>query len=227
MDLPKIGFIILRHVHSNLTNQYWLYSYDSIRKHYPNFPILIIDDNSNTKYLTERELYNTKIINSEYPRRGEILPYYYYLHNRLFESAVILHDSVFINRPIDLSVDNYKLIWEFGHHCGHTVDERNMIKVFNDPDLVDFYNKKEKWKGCFGGMSIITHKFLCTIDDKYDISKLLPHITTRHSRCCFERVIACLLQKEHPKEVLLGDIHKYCPWGLSLIKRRNMISYLW
>ena len=47
----KIGFIILRHVNSELTNQYWIYCYQSIRK-YPEQSILIIDDNSNYQYIT-------------------------------------------------------------------------------------------------------------------------------------------------------------------------------
>lgn len=31
MDIPDIGFIILRHVRDELTNMYWQLSYDSIR----------------------------------------------------------------------------------------------------------------------------------------------------------------------------------------------------
>jgi hypothetical protein len=50
--------------------------------------------------------------------------------------------------------------------------------------------------------------------NKYDISKLLNHVLNRYNRCSFERVIACLLQKEGTKEMLLGNIHKYCNWGI-------------
>jgi hypothetical protein len=223
--MENAGFIILRHVNNELTNEYWQHCYDCIRIYYPEYPILIIDDNSNYEFITEKLLYKTTIINSEYPKRGELLPYYYYLHNKLFDTAIILHDSVFINADIinmhmQLYTDKYKLIWEFEHHWDHIEDETNMIKLFNDEDLLHFYENKDLWKGCFGGMSIITHDYLVYINNKYDISKLLDCILNRHNRSSFERVIACLLQKNEKKETLLGNIHAYC-WGISFYEKDN------
>jgi hypothetical protein len=188
----EIGFIILRHVNNKLTNQYWNHCYDCIRKFYPEHPILIIDDNSKYEYITARTLYKTTIIKSKYPGRGELLPYYYYLHNKLFDTAVILHDSVFINKYIDMTVDTYKIIWDFEHGSDQIKDETIMIKLFNDTELLNFYENKQLWKGCFGGMSIITHAYLTFINNKYDISKLLDYVLVRYNRCSFERVIACL-----------------------------------
>jgi len=176
--------------------------------------ILIIDDNSNTQYVTNIELYKTTIINSEYHGRGELLPYYYYLHNKLFDVAIIIHDSVFINSNIDFNVDKYKILWKFEHDWDQIEDETKMIKLFNDPELLAFYENKNLWKGCFGCMSIIRHDFLTFINSKYDISKLLDCVLTRYNRCSFERVIACLLQKNEKLQTLLGDIHKYCNWGI-------------
>jgi hypothetical protein len=219
------GFIILRNVRDKLTNIYWNHCYDCIRKYYPEHLILIIDDNSNYKYIQKRILYKTRIINSRYRGRGELLPYYYYLHNKLFDTAVIIHDSVFINRHIDTNVDKYKLIWEFEHDCDQIKDETKMIMLFNDVELLKFYQNKDLWKGCFGGMSIITHDYLMYVDNKYDISKLLDHVLTRFNRCSFERVIACLLQKNEKKETLLGNIYSYCPWGIN-IKQINNCKHL-
>jgi hypothetical protein len=212
--MTEFGFIMLRHVNNSLTNSYWIHSYNCIRKYYPENKILIIDDNSNYNFITDEKLYKTTIINSEYPKRGELLPYFYYLSNKLFDSAVIIHDSVFINKYIDFSVDNYKFLWEFEHTCDQIEDESKMILCFNDPELTEFYHKRYSWKGCFGGMTIITHDFLTRLNDKYDMSKLLEFITSRYNRCSFERVIACLLQKTYKKETLLGNIHQYCPWGI-------------
>ena len=90
-DMDQIGFIILRHVNSELTNQYWIHCYNCIRKHYPENMILIIDDNSDYRYITNKGLYKTLTINSEYPGRGELLPYYYYLQYKLFDTAVQTH----------------------------------------------------------------------------------------------------------------------------------------
>ena len=220
----ETGFIILRHVINELTNNYWNYCYQCIRKYYPEYCILIIDDNSNYEYIKEQQtLYKIIVIKSEYCGRGELLPYYYYLHNKLFDVAVIIHDSVFINAHIDTNVSKYKLLWEFEHHSDQIEDETIMINLFNDKELLDFYENKNLWKGCFGGMSIITHNYLTFINDKYDISKLLNVITTRYNRCSFERIIACLLQKHGEKEVLLGNINYYCKWGITFNEKNNFL----
>ena len=217
----QIGFIILRHVNSELTNKYWIKCVNSIRQYYPENKILIIDDNSNYEYITEENLKcghesdKITIINSEYPKRGELLPYYYYLHNKLFDIAVIIHDSVFINKYIDMSVEKYRFIWDFTHDWDQIEDETRMINVFNDLELTEFYKKKNLWTGCFGGMSIITHDYLSNINNKYDISKLIDYVLNRYNRCSFERVIACLLQKEGEKETMLGNIMTYCNWGIN------------
>lgn len=213
--MNEIGFIILRHVNNNLTSQYWMYCYDCIRIHYPEYPIMIIDDNSNYKFITEKNLYKTTIIKGEFPGRGELLPYYYYLHNKLFDTAVIIHDSVFINKHINLKVDKYKLLWNFEHHWDQHEDETKMIKSFNNNHLLTFYQNKSLWKGCFGGMSIITHDYLVEVNNNYDISKLLNYVLVRYNRCSFERVIACLLYSNEKNETVFGNIHKYCPWGIT------------
>ena len=83
--MNKVGFIMLRHVNNDLTNQYWNHSYRCIREFYPENIIMIIDDNSNLRILKEEQnLYNVIVINSEFHGRGELLPYYYYLTNKLF-----------------------------------------------------------------------------------------------------------------------------------------------
>jgi|TARA_Y100000389_G_scaffold77054_1_gene73802 hypothetical protein len=94
-----------RRINNESTNKDWIHCYKSIRHYYPENKILIIDDNSNYKYITNEVLYKTRIIKSEYPGRGELLPYFYYLHNKEFDSALIIHDSVFINKKVDLTVN--------------------------------------------------------------------------------------------------------------------------
>lgn len=222
-----IGFIILRYVTNQKTNLYWIECYNCIRKYYPQNPILIIDDNSESEYITSKDLYNTTIINSEYPRRGELLPYYYYLKNKLFDIAVIIHDSVFINKYIDFNVNTYKMIWDFYHRNDQPEDEIRMIKLFNDQELIDFYNDKTLWRGCFGGMSIIRHTYLESINSKYNMDCLLDVILNRYNRMSFERVIAVLLQKNSNSKdiVLLGDIGTYCKWGLTF-EKKNINNHL-
>jgi hypothetical protein len=221
--MTELGFIVLRHVNDETTNQYWIHCYNCIRKYYPENEILIIDDNSNYDFVSnnELELYKTTIILSEYRGRGELLPYYYYLQYKLFDTAVIIHDSVFINKCLDTNVEKYKFLWEFEHHWDQIEDETKMIKLFNDSELLAFYENKDLWKGCFGCMTIITHDYLTYINNKCDISKLLDHVLTRNNRCSFERVLACLLQVNNKKETLLGNIHEYCQWGINFYEKNN------
>ena len=191
----SVGFIILRHVNSIKTDNYWKECYNSIRRFYPENKILIVDDNSSDFFLKEDiNLYNTTIIKSEYQGRGELLPYYYYLNNKLFDTAVIIHDSIFINKYFNLYVKKFKFLWKFKNDiCRQNKDEINIIQHLNNNSyLLNFYKKKE-WFGCFGGMVVINHSYLKYIDSIYNIDNLLDCIKTRYNRCSFERVISCML----------------------------------
>ena len=77
-----LGFIILRNIINSMTNEYWKECYRCIRRLYPDNRILIIDDNSNKQFTSNELLNNTMIIESEFPKRGEFLPYYYYLRTQ-------------------------------------------------------------------------------------------------------------------------------------------------
>ena len=210
-----IGFIILRNVDTIDRNKYWIRCYNCIRKFYPENKILIIDDNSKSKLIRKKKLYNTIIIKSKYPKRGELLPYFYYLKNKLFDKAIILHDSVFINKKLNLKFKKYKFLWEFEHTWDQIKDETKMIKKFNNKKLYNFYKNKKLWKGCFGCMCMIEYDYLKFINNKYKISKLLNLVLTRYNRGSLERVVACLLQMHYKNKTLFGNIHKYCPWGLK------------
>ena len=235
----EIGFIILRYVNSAITNQYWKECYRCIRYFYPSNKILIIDDNSDKNFLTcdtntiEQELHNTTTIQSEYPKRGEFLPYYYYLRNKFCDIAVILHDSIFIQTRINFNVDEYKMLWHFpsylmkdGQSSGKQIEQ---IRALNNGDLNHMYEYfyLNKFNGCFGAMSIITYDYLNEINNIFKIDKLIPHITCRVSRCAFERVFSFLLIYKQNRgnlanrggknkhQSLLGDIVKYCRWGIT------------
>lgn len=223
-----VGFFILRHVRDEITNRYWIKCYHSIRKYYPDNLIVIIDDNSDYAFITNEPVNNVHIIQSEYPGRGELLPYYYFIHyKKLFNIAVILHDSAFINKYIpDIEkITSYKMLWEFEHHWDQIEDETRMIHMFQDDRLTKFYENKAGWSGCFGCMAIIHYDFLKYINNTYSIKKLLDCVKTRYNRSSFERVLACLMQLHFRVEPLLGNIHKYCPWGLR-IDQINHYSHL-
>lgn len=222
-DSSKLGFIMLRHVNSQTTDKYWQESYDCIRKLYPTNKIIIIDDNSNYSFVSQKHLSNTEVIQSEYPGRGELLPYYYYAKNKWFDKAIIIHDSVFIKQPVHANFTNYKILWSFEHNADQPNDEIRILNTLsNCQELVQFHAQKNLWKGCFGGMTMIQHDFLKQLDNKYSISNMLNVIHNRRNRMSFERVFACILQKEYNQDVfLLGNIHKYCQWGYTYEKYKT------
>jgi hypothetical protein len=194
-------------------------SYDSIRKFYPENDIIIIDDNSKQHFITKKTLYKTTIIESEYPQRGELLPYIYFLRRKPFDIAVILHDSVFINKYIDFTVETYKMMWHFTTHAHDQVeDEKNMLNTFNNAEILTFHKNKHLWNGCFGGMTIISFEYLQMLNSLFELTKLIGLITRRSNRMSFERVIAVILQfgTKEKHSSLLGDIQAYIPWGITL-----------
>jgi UDP-glucose 4-epimerase len=206
----SFGFIILRHVNNEQTNLYWQKCYISIRKFYPEQKIVIIDDNSDKNFLKSNiELINTTIIESEYPKRGELLPYYYYLKYNFFDMAIIIHDSTIINSMLDLNIENYAMLWDIDHLYDDVNNEMRLLKLFNNENLINFYLNKKQWKGCFGGMSVIKYNFLEHINSRFNLSILLKHVNTRSDRSALERVLACLFQLDNRYSCLICCINTY------------------
>jgi hypothetical protein len=222
--MNNVGFIILRHVNSIQTNKYWQECYRCVRNIYPNNKIVIIDDDSNCDFLTDLPMTNSIIVESEFKKRGELLPYYYYIQNKWFDNAVIIHDSVFIkadviSKYIKMNV-SYKFLWHFEAFRWDKEIFEEMLDLFhsldNHTNLLEFY-KTKTWNGCFGGMSLINHGFLTHVNDTYNISNLLNIITNRNHRMALERVIACIFQYENKNMdfgILRDIIHDY-GWGYS------------
>ena len=209
-----IGFIILRHVNNKLSNKYWIQNYDCISNYYPNNEILIIDDNSNYQFITEKKLYNTSIIQSEYHGRGELLPYIYYLQNKWFEKAVIIHDGLFIHKRFSFEKVNYSAIslWHF-NNSNTKQHLRNNIRLANYLKYSKFIKyhllNNNTFNGCFGVQSFISHNFLVHLNNKYKIQNLLYAVHTREDRCSLERIFGLLFFLETKiKTSLLGNIFK-------------------
>ena len=169
------------------------------------------------------------IIESEFPKRGEFLPYYYYLRTNFCQKVVVLHDSMFIRRNINFNgmVSDYKILIHFGKEHINDPDsfpsQLKLLRALNHANLTTFYNKKDHglWSGCFGSMSVITYDFLKQIDDEFRLMRLIPVITQRVDRCAFERIIGCMLQYKHINSSLLGHITQNCDWDIDFNKYKN------
>lgn len=220
-----LGFIVTRHVISELTNKYWNESYRTIRRFYPDAVIMIIDDNSQQEHIRLEEglvLTNCFILRSEYPGAAEFLPYYYYLKYKLFDKAVILHDSVFFRRWIDFegATDKGCFLWHFIQYASDNAEEEVGLlrRMDHSEELVDLYFQKHLWKGCFGAQAVVSHDFLSFLEEKYHLIRLLPEIQGRERRSQWERVLGCLFTMENKelltKPSIFGDIYNYIQWGI-------------
>jgi len=231
--MDNYGFIIIRHVNSIKTNKYWNHSVKCLRTLYPYKKIVIIDDNSDPEFLkADFEYANIQVIKSVFKGRGELLPYYYYIKNKFFENAVIIHDSVFFHRRIDFeSLIGLKVLplWFFhpdNENVTNTMRISNSLKF--PQNIQSKLNLKDdsilgmphlKWYGCFGVQSFINHEFLSYLEQKYNLTNMISHVNCRDDRCCLERIFGCIFFTENSKilrvKSLLGNIFKYQTWGYS------------
>jgi len=220
------GFIITRHVNSEKTNRYWNRCIVCIRRFYPLKKIIVIDDNSNQEFIKANFDYkNVEYINSEYPARGELLPFVYFLKNKFFENAVIIHDSIFFHKRIHFEKINVPVLplWHFN---SDNTDKDNVLRIIsylnNSNTIKNFYDEnkfvinlisKNKWYGVFGVQTYINHNFLKLIQNKYNITNLTNIVRCRLDRCCLERIMAIIFYLEFPKlnlqKSILGNIMKY------------------
>jgi len=244
MSLGNYGFIITRHVKDEITNRYWNHCIKCIRRFYPYKKIIVIDDNSDQEFVVpEFEYKNVEILKSEFPGRGELLPYYYFYKKKYFENAVILHDSVFFHKRImfEKIKSHVMPLWhfEYNENAEHSLflctvlknSEKIKEKIKNDTTQSFAFNCSNAWYGCFGVQSYINHTFLCLLEKKYNLFNLLTVVKNRTDRCSLERIMGAIFYTEHPslykRPSLLGNIWKYCVWGTNYAQyyknfRRNI-----
>ncbi len=230
INIPKFGFIIIRHVNSEETNEYWKECYRCIRKFYSE-TIVIIDDNSNQEFIKydDIEPINYLVIPSEFPQRGELLPYYYLWKFHLFEKAVIIHDSVFIQEKIDFeSANKIQFLWNFDHNWNNEENEITKLhsmthNIYDNTfyNLLKHYLDKNIRKGCYGVQCVIEYSFLCELQLKYNFFELIHFIKSRDDRMALERIFGflCRVNSESEVNTFFGDIHGYT---YSVSKYRKM-----
>jgi hypothetical protein len=239
--MDSYGFILTRHVNSEITNKYWNICVQLLIKFYPNRKIIIIDDNSIQTFIKpDFEYKNITIINSEFKGRGELLPYYYFLKNKFFYNAVIIHDSVFFHSKIEFDIlqnCNVMPLWFFDYdkeNINNTLRISNVLlnkhEIHNKLSLNNnvLGMKHLKWYGCFGCMCYINHNFLIHIEKKYSITRMLHVVKNRSDRCCLERILGAIFCKEDSNLLkvrgLLGNIMKYYKWKYSYEDYQNDIK---
>ena len=195
------GFIITRYVNEPEQDMLWRECLACVRVWYPSVPFIIIDDHSTIQIDNNVLDEYTIVVHSELsPGVGEFLPYYYLYTYKYFDKAIIMHDSVFLQKPFDitdLDIQTVRFLWnfyEFEHEQPSVLLIKEMLTRINiNPNIYHFLG----WTvhGCFGVMSIITTSFLDSLVNKYSLFSIIPLICTREHRKCVERVftIACFM----------------------------------
>ena len=275
--MQSFGFIITRHVRDEKTNLYWNLNVSLLRKLYPMRIIVIIDDNSDYKYvhhlsfnesilsarmdasndinnlnnatnvsatnvdatkyckiLPKNHHKNLLVIQSEYPGRGELLPFIYYAQHghKWFKNAVIIHDSTFFHTRIPFEKCNHPVmpLW---HHLYDGENSYNLLRITqqltNNYKVFEYINAHintnnsmiDKLKVnanannkntvlCFGCQCYINLSLLQHIYHKYTLFNLINVIRTRIDRCSLERILGILFSIEYlnyiRKKSFLGDI---------------------
>lgn len=199
-EIDDLGIIFTRHVNSEKSNEYWIECYRQIRRVYPLNMVIIIDDNSVQELIkipVDLCLFNCMIIRSDFPKRGEILAYYYYHKYRFFKKAIIIHDSTFLNdRPLPIP-EHIVFLWNFEHDFDNPVEEKRLIRCLNNAnEVLEMYEKSKMWRGCFGVQSIISLEFLERLVEKYNLFVLLGKINGRNERYHIERIFGVLCYTE-------------------------------
>lgn len=227
--MKDIGFILSRHVKDVNTDRYWLEACRCIRNIYPEIPIVIIDDNSDYSYVTPNTFDDCIVIQSEFPARGELLPYYYMYTKRLFKKAIIIHDSVFLQSPIQYeNVKNVCFLWDFNMSDGQIFNES--IELINKhlPIQMSYENYTSRYRGCFGVQSIISFDFLEVIEAKYNFLNMIKSITSRRYRMALERLFAiCCYETKYSIDIpICGDILKQSySWGQTFDDYKSLKVY--
>lgn len=237
MTLPPLGFVILRHVNSKITDLYWKESYASLRRLYPTEPIVIVDDSSQKIWLREDIVltHTTVIYDTEHRGCAELLPYYYALRLRPARRVVILHDSVFLHQRLDMSswseTTGIQYLWDIPHCYDDAIQKEIHALIDALPEgegererIRQMYlHKKEEWTGLFGVMSIIDIEWLGEIERRWEglFERWFPLLTSREYRCGLERVLGLLASyhgRDRIQTPLLGRIGESLPWGTSFLQ---------
>lgn len=240
--MESYGFIITRNVNSEKTNKYWNKCVRCIKTFYPLKKIIIIDDNSDYSFIkADLEYTNIEIIQSEFPGRGELLPYYYYFKNYFFDNAVIIHDSIFFHKRINFErLIGYNILplWHFPsdkENISNTLLISNKLKNSNEIQQKLTLNDNilglnyQKWYGCFGVQSFINYNFLKNIEKKYNLFNLLSIVKNRKDRCSLERIFGAIFFTEESNKLtkiksIFGDINTHQKWKYTFDDYENDIK---
>jgi hypothetical protein len=157
------------------------------------------------------------IYDTDWKGCGELLGYYYFHLLKPFQTAVILHDSVFIQKQIDFSCNDMKFLWTFTGQWDHELERYYHELCQGMPayeEIMHIYQQRS-YRGCFGLMAVITSEFLDKLVEDGLFMALDNIKGRRDARSALERVLGIMAYNRGASSVLYGEIHSYMRWGTS------------
>jgi len=214
MNMDSFGFVLTRCVKKPEHNRLWNEAIRCIWKFYPDCPVLVIDDDSDADLVFFANENNEptpapsvlRIVHSDYKGAAEILPYYYFWKYHPFDVAVVIQDSMFLQKPLPNSVlttSDVIFLWHFGGYLAYEDKASNeqLLSRLKNPIKPLQLHQFHSFHGCFGTSCVISHKFLAEMQEFFGFFNLLPLIKGRRLRCSLERVFAvvchCTYQHRH------------------------------
>lgn len=215
----NFGFIIPTYVTTETHKIVLRECLRKIRLYHAN-PIVLINDHSPLDISEiQKEFANVSIESSMIKGAGEMNPYLHFYAHKYFDTAIILHDSMHLNKPLERvdSIQDIKFIRYFTNHIFHWnliqepktyYNEQHGIIVHDDLIIhllkrilseknklflnfcLERYAQKKQWVGCFGIQTIITHNFLKELHNKTNILDFATITNNRRSRCAMESIFA-------------------------------------
>lgn len=212
-----IGFIIPTYVSSE---KHYIILRDGIRKirQYHDWPIVIINDHSPLDISSISHEFPDISIELSYKKgAAEMNPYWHYYHQKYFDTAIIMHDSMHLNRAL-VNIEKVPQIQFLRYFTNHRVQwaiiqepqtqYNKQFNIKNHDDLIlhiidmalmqqnpcfwqycrNIYFDKKKWVGCWGIQSIITWDFLHELQEKTNILDFVDIIKDRRDRMAMESI---------------------------------------
>jgi hypothetical protein len=214
--MRDFGVVILRSAgtpeHAALARRAW----ESVRRHHPGVPVLIVDDGS-TVDLDVDMLFagDTHVVRNEPHCRGaaEITPYYHLRRLRPFRWALVLHDSMLLRAPLPASVldgsacgqggqggQGVACLWHFDPRIGHEAAAiEPLLATLGCADELIALSRRagvaapghEGWHGCFGTAALVSLDALDRLEATYRWpSAHLGTVRGRSLRSAEERILA-------------------------------------
>jgi len=227
----SFGFYILRHVSNEETNELWQHCYQCIRKFHQE-KIIIIDDNSKKEYLSPLPV-DVELIESDFPGRGEILPYYYFHRDRPFDIAIMLHDSMFLTTKLNIQdFQGLRFLWKFEDHRFDVPPfyQRLILLLQKSQPLLQLSTQPDKWVGCFSVMSICHWNAIDFLHKTFNLFHLLKAVVIREDRMGLERCFSLCCHVagfvEPKNAAIFGDISNFPrKWGYYSWKNYKEENY--